>query len=127
MLGFFEGFGMYWTRYFDFKGRSQRSEFWWSFLGLTILTGIIAGIINVNNRMGKIVYLIFTIVTFIPNLSQYARRFRDIGINPKWVIITYGLPLLLVEVINYLPWYIQLLDILLVLIDMGLSALPSKD
>ncbi|GAA6114188.1 hypothetical protein AP20H10_05510 [Apilactobacillus apinorum] len=127
MLGFFEGFGMYWTRYFDFKGRSQRSEFWWSFLGLTILTGIIAGIINVNNRMGKIVYLIFTIVTFIPNLSQYARRFRDIGINPKWVIITYGLPLLLVEVINYLPWYIQVLDILLVLIDMGLSALPSKD
>lgn len=127
MLGFFEGFGMYWTRYFDFKGRSQLSEFWWSFLGLTILTGIIAGIINVNNRMGKIVYLIFTIVTFIPNLSQYARRFRDIGINPKWVIITYGLPLLLVEVINYLPWYIQVLDILLVLIDMGLSALPSKD
>lgn len=127
MLGFFEGFGMYWTRYFDFKGRSQRSEFWWSFLGLTILTGIIAGIINVNNRMGKMVYLIFTIVTFIPNLSQYARRFRDIGINPKWVIITYGLPLLLVEVINYLPWYIQVLDILLVLIDMGLSALPSKD
>lgn len=127
MLGFFEGFGMYWTRYFDFKGRSQRSEFWWSFLGLTILTGIIAGIINVNNRIGKIVYLIFTIVTFIPNLSQYARRFRDIGINPKWVIITYGLPLLLVEVINYLPWYIQVLDILLVLIDMGLSALPSKD
>lgn len=127
MLGFFEGFGMYWTRYFDFKGRSQRSEFWWSFVGLTILTGIIAGITNVNDRIGKMVYFIFTIVTFIPNLSQYARRFRDIGINPKWIILTYGLPLLLVEVINYLPWYIQLLDILLVLVDMGLSALPSKD
>lgn len=127
MLGFFEGFGMYWTRYFDFKGRSQRSEFWWSFVGLTILTGIIAGITNVNDRIGKMVYFIFTIVTFIPNLSQYARRFRDIGINPKWIILTYGLPLLLVEVINYLPWYIQVLDILLVLIDMGLSALPSKD
>ncbi|CAI2692111.1 DUF805 domain-containing protein [Apilactobacillus apinorum] len=127
MLGFFEGFGMYWTRYFDFKSRSQRSEFWWSFVGLTILTGIIAGITNINDRIGKMVYLIFTIVTFIPNLSQYARRFRDIGINPKWIILTYGLPLLLVEVINYLPWYIQLLDILLVLVDMGLSALPSKD
>lgn len=127
MLGFFEGFGMYWTRYFDFKGRSQRSEFWWSFVGLTILTGIIAGITNVNDRIGKMVYFIFTIVTFIPNLSQYARRFRDIGINPKWIILTYGLPLLLVEVINYLPWYIQVLDILLVLVDMGLSALPSKD
>ncbi|WP_263505225.1 DUF805 domain-containing protein [Apilactobacillus apinorum] len=118
---------MYWTRYFDFKSRSQRSEFWWSFVGLTILTGIIAGITNINDRIGKMVYLIFTIVTFIPNLSQYARRFRDIGINPKWIILTYGLPLLLVEVINYLPWYIQLLDILLVLVDMGLSALPSKD
>lgn len=127
MLGFFEGFGMYWTRYFDFKGRSQRSEFWWSFVGLTILTGIIAGITNINDRIGKMVYLIFTIVTFIPNLSQYARRFRDIGINPKWIILTYGLPLLLIEVINYLQWYIQLLDILLVLVDMGLSALPSKD
>lgn len=127
VLGFFEGFGMYWTRYFDFKGRSQRSEFWWSFLGLTILTGIIAGITNVNNRIGRMIYLIFTIATFIPNLSQYARRFRDIGINPKWIILTYGLPLLLVEIINYLPWYIQVLDILLVLVDMGLSALPSKD
>lgn len=127
MLGFFDGFRMYWTRYFDFSGRSQRSEFWWSFVGLTIMTGMIAGIMNINHQLGKSVYLIFTIVTFIPNLSQYARRFRDIGINPRWVILTYGLPLLLVEIINYLPWYIQFIDILLVLVDMGLSALPSKD
>lgn len=127
MLSFIEGFTLYWTRYFDFKGRSTRSEFWWSFLGLTILTGIIAGIEQINSRVGIFIYLIYSIFTVIPNISQYVRRFRDIGINPYWVIITFVIPSLLVYTIKYLPWYLQIIDVLLILSDIMLSIMPSKE
>ncbi|WP_373310015.1 DUF805 domain-containing protein [Apilactobacillus zhangqiuensis] len=118
---------MYWTRYFDFKGRSTRSEFWWSFFGLTLVTGIIAMIEKIDNKIGLFIYLIFSIFTIIPNISQYVRRFRDIGISPYWVIITFIIPSSLVYIIKYLPWYIQVIDILLILSDIFLSILPSKD
>lgn len=118
---------MYWTRYFDFKGRSTRSEFWWSFFGLTLITGLIAGIEKLDNRLGLTIYLIFSIVTVVPNISQYVRRFRDIGVNPYWVIITFIIPSLLVYTVKKLPWYLQVLDILLILSDIVLSILPSKE
>lgn len=127
MLNFIKCFSMYWTRYFDFKGRSTRSEFWWSFLGLTIITGIIAGIEQVDIKLGLFIYLIFSIFTIIPNISQYVRRFRDIGISPCWVIITFIIPYLLGNIIKHLPWYLQALDILLILSDIVLSILPSKE
>ncbi len=127
MLNFISGFSMYWTRYFDFKGRSTRSEFWWSFFGLTLVTGIIAMIEKIDNKIGLFIYLIFSIFTIIPNISQYVRRFRDIGISPYWVIITFIIPSSLVYIIKYLPWYIQVIDILLILSDIFLSILPSKD
>lgn len=127
MLSFIEGFSMYWTRYFDFKGRSTRSEFWWSFLGLTIITGIIAGIEQVNYKLGVQIYIVYSILTIIPNISQYVRRFRDIGISPYLVIITFVIPSLLVYAIKHLPWYLQAIDILLILSDIFLSILPSKD
>lgn len=127
MLSFIEGFSMYWTRYFDFKGRSTRSEFWWSFLGLTIITGVIAGIEQVDYKLGVQIYIVYSILTIIPNISQYVRRFRDIGISPYLVIITFVIPSLLVYAIKYLPWYLQAIDILLILSDIFLSILPSKD
>ncbi|MBX8456149.1 DUF805 domain-containing protein [Apilactobacillus kunkeei] len=127
MLRFIEGFSMYWSRYFDFKGRSTRSEFWWSFFGLTLITGIIAGIEKLDNRLGLTIYLIFSIVTVVPNISQYVRRFRDIGVNPYWVIITFIIPSLLVYTVKKLPWYLQVIDILLILSDIVLSILPSKE
>ncbi|CAI2651463.1 hypothetical protein AKUH3B101J_13680 [Apilactobacillus kunkeei] len=127
MLSFIEGFSMYWTRYFDFKGRSTRSEFWWSFLGLTIITGIIAGIEQVDYKLGVQIYIVYSILTIIPNISQYVRRFRDIGISPYLVIITFVIPSLLVYAIKHLPWYLQAIDILLILSDIFLSILPSKD
>lgn len=127
MLSFIEGFSMYWTRYFDFKGRSTRSEFWWSFLGLTIITGIIAGIEQFDYKLGVQIYIVYSILTIIPNISQYVRRFRDIGISPYLVIITFVIPSLLVYAIKHLPWYLQAIDILLILSDIFLSILPSKD
>lgn len=127
MLSFIEGFSMYWTRYFDFKGRSTRSEFWWSFLGLTIITGIIAGIEQVDYKLGVQIYIVYSILTIIPNISQYVRRFRDIGISPYLVIITFVIPSFLVYAIKHLPWYLQAIDILLILSDIFLSILPSKD
>ncbi len=127
MLSFISGFSMYWTRYFDFKGRSTRSEFWWSFLGLTLITGMIAGIEKMNNKVGLLIYIIFSVITVIPNISQYVRRFRDIGISPYWVIITFIIPSMLVYTIKHLPWYLQVIDILLILSDIVLSILPSKD
>ena len=41
----------YWKRYFDFKGRTSRSNFWWAILGqliVSIIVGFLARMLDTN-------------------------------------------------------------------------------
>ena len=73
-------------KYFDFKGRARRSEFWWFVLfdvvvssALTFLAGLVPVISYVS--------LLFTLVMIIPLLSALTRRLHDVGRSAVWVVI----------------------------------------
>jgi len=92
-------------RYFDFKGRSARRDFWLAFLmhflitfgfGIifvilifkAILDGVAGSLdgfagVEVGLIVIGIVYLLYLIATAIPFLALQARRFRDAGL-PFW-------------------------------------------
>lgn len=73
-------------KYFNFKGRARRSEFWWFVLfdvvvssALTFLAGLVPVISYVS--------LLFTLVMIIPLLSALTRRLHDVGRSAVWVVI----------------------------------------
>ena len=97
-VGFGEAFKLFWKNYFNFKGRSRRSEFWFMqlwhliFYGPALILYIMAlimimfagfqseglSILSVVMLVITIIYMIlYAIITFIPNLAMTVRRFHD--------------------------------------------------
>ena len=89
-------------RYFDFSGRSSRSEFWWYTL-LIFVVQFIIGIIDAATfdpwsydsfRFIDLISLIWGIFSFIPSLAVSVRRLHDINRTGLWLLLWVGLYIL---------------------------------
>ena len=96
-LGFNEAVGTCFRKYFDFTGRARGSEYWYFFL-FAFLVGITAMILDINlfgygwESNGPL-YLISSVVFFIPSISAAARRLHDTnksGWRQLWVLTGIG-------------------------------------
>ena len=96
-LGFNEAVGTCFRKYFDFTGRARGSEYWY-FILFTILVGITAMILDINlfgygwESNGPL-YLISSVVFFIPSISAAARRLHDTnksGWRQLWILTIIG-------------------------------------
>jgi len=100
-------FKLFWKQYVQFKGRSSRSAYWWVVmwqvvieLGLYLLSFGTAAVLLHNNPTSTRVLLgllftgmliwLFNLAMLIPSLSLAARRYRDAGVSPWWLIATRG-------------------------------------
>ena len=75
-------------KYFDFKGRARRSEYWWYMLFTVIVSSVFSffgGIVPALNYVGMLCGL----ALFIPQLSALTRRLHDTGRSGWWVVL-YG-------------------------------------
>ncbi len=83
MIAAYHGF---WTRAFDFSGKSTRNAFWYAFLDnfiITIILAILASQVSVFSALTTL----YTIATIIPGISLVIRRLRDAGKAWAWVFI----------------------------------------
>lgn len=84
-VGFIEAFVLFWKRYFDFSGRSRRSEFWYMVLWTLIINIVLNGLdalLGLNKGFDNTSFgltTIFEIASFIPWAALLARRFHDTG------------------------------------------------
>ena len=106
------GFKLFWTRAFDYKGYSSRSEFWWGVLGnaiimLILLTLLIVGLTCISPQMNTfskimiILFALFCIVELLPSITLIIRRMHDIGRSGFFIFVLF------IPVIGYI-WYIYL-------------------
>lgn len=82
-------------RYADFSGRSSRSEYWYFFLFCT-LVAICAFVLDtafaVYSGRGDFIsplYVIVSIVLFLPSLAVAVRRFHDIDKSGWWYLFNF--------------------------------------
>ena len=96
-LSFNEAVGTCFRKYFDFTGRARGSEYWYFFL-FAFLVGIAAIILDINlfgygwESNGPL-YLISSVVFFIPSISAAARRLHDTnksGWRQLWILTIIG-------------------------------------
>ncbi|CAK8054735.1 DUF805 domain-containing protein [Eupransor demetentiae] len=108
----------FWKRYFDFKGKSSRSDFWWVFLVNTVL--VIAWVaISIATKANVVFYdvtqhkavsgvtgfalyfdyfwvgigFIYYLASLIPNWSLSFRRYRDTNMNIWAAVILLVFPI----------------------------------
>lgn len=70
--------------YFDFRGRTTRSGFWWAqiirLLYVIIALGIIYGCAKIGNiTVTLVISILLAVILLIPTLSLNVRRYRDAG------------------------------------------------
>ena len=89
-----DSYKIFWTKAFDFKGRSTRSEYWWAYLANTIIYFLLAIFIDIASVIDYFLELLFTFIfllyalgQFIPSISICIRRVRDIGKGWQWIFI----------------------------------------
>ena len=109
ILSMISAYKTFWTKAFDFKGRSTRSEYWWAYLAnfiIIFLLAIFVGIsVAINETLGlflNLIYILFTLGQFIPSISICIRRVRDMGKGWQWIFIN------LIPIVGAI-WYIVLL------------------
>jgi uncharacterized membrane protein YhaH (DUF805 family) len=107
--------------YAEFNGRMHRAEFWWFYLFQSIVSWspiILVGIFSGGDTNHSfpfenaiaVLWFLFLIATFLPELAAHVRRLHDAGFSGWWVLPAY-IPF--INIIGFIPVLILL-------------ALPSK-
>lgn len=105
-VGFLEAYILFWKNYINFKGRSRRSEYWWTVLWhvIVLMGGSIVSILflfipiigPIITVIGMVtVSLIYPLATLIPNFSLLTRRFHDRGFSMLVPLISFILSILM--------------------------------
>jgi len=94
----FKAYKKYWMGYFDFIGRSTRSEYWLAVLANTIVIIILFTVIIVAILFDRpdsdyhiilnLLYglaMVYFFATYIPSIALQVRRLRDAGFH--WALI----------------------------------------
>lgn len=84
-------------KYADFSGTAPRSEFWW-FQLFQILLNAVAGIIDAS-----VVQPVVGLLMILPCLAVGARRLRDVGRSPWWLLLS----ITLIGILVLLYWWVQ--------------------
>lgn len=104
-------FKTYWLKYFQFRGRTSRANYWWvtlinfaiavfAYLLFAFLLsnpvidsvqtlGHSGGYLLITCGLGLVAFLftVYRLVTFIPDLSISYRRYMDTGLSPYFFIV----------------------------------------
>ncbi len=92
--------------YSDFMSRSRRSEYWYAYLMNFIISFIMIlilipamlpelgfsiddGSYKIVSAVTEFIYMVYTLVVFLPQTALTVRRLHDIGMSGIWVVLTF--------------------------------------
>ncbi|MFT3985991.1 MAG: DUF805 domain-containing protein [Lachnospiraceae bacterium] len=91
------GISKFWSRLFDFKGKSTRREFWPGYLVNLVIYGVVGTLLSrlleEMNRYDSppifIILAVYSILLIIGDISAIIRRLRDAGIHPAVLLLLF--------------------------------------
>ena len=99
----FKAYKKYWMGYFDFTGRSTRSDYWLAVLANTIVGIILFSIVIVVSVFDspnshyhvifKLLYgfaMLYCFANYIPSIALQVRRLRDAGFHWALIFLRYA-------------------------------------
>jgi uncharacterized membrane protein YhaH (DUF805 family) len=79
-MTFQESIRVCFTKYADFTGRASRSEYWWFFLFI-VLVSLGASMIS------NVLSVVFSLATLLPSIAAATRRLHDTNRSGWWQLI----------------------------------------
>jgi uncharacterized membrane protein YhaH (DUF805 family) len=68
------------AKFADFEGRTSRSEYWWFFLAVMLVSAM-------GSVLGVKAYSLIAIVTLLPMAAAGARRLHDVNRSGWWQLL----------------------------------------
>jgi len=84
-MAFTEAIGVCFSKYTDFSGRAQRSEYWWFWLFISILYGV-SGILIPEEHLALFILIVW-LGLLSPTFAVTARRLHDINRSGWWQLL----------------------------------------
>ena len=92
-MNFTEATESFFRKYADFSSRSSRSEYWYAYLFVMLVSvglGFLEGFLNIFPQSDEaILGLIFQVGIVIPSVAIVARRLHDINKSGWWYLIIF--------------------------------------
>lgn len=95
-----EALKLFFSNYANFRGRARRSEYWKGIIAVSLITGLISGlmygVMMASEALAGVVaiaYIIWGLAIIIPCLSIIVRRLHDTG-HSGWCYFCYLIPLI---------------------------------
>ena len=103
-MSFGAAIATFWTKYAVFGGRARRSEYWFIFLFVTLVSLAVGILFPPNGFENSAAQNLWSLVSFVPNLAAGARRLHDTGRSAHilwWLVLPIiGWIILLVYVLE---------------------------
>ena len=103
MVSFPDAIKLGFNRYFDFRGRSTRAEFWWWAL-FELIAGIALPIADAIAGTSGILGGLFELAVLIPGLAVGVRRLHDTNRTGWWLLLVFAV---IIGWIVLLVWFIK--------------------
>ena len=108
MVSFTDAVRLGFQRYFDFRGRSTRPEFWWFalfILGVRAILTLVDMRMGTSNQMAQngLISGLFGLGVLIPSLALGARRLHDINKSGWWQLL-WLVSFLIIPMVVLLWW-----------------------
>jgi uncharacterized membrane protein YhaH (DUF805 family) len=84
---------------FGFSGRINRAKWWLTILITVIISVVVQIIVGISETIGGILALIGFIATLWIGLAAAAKRLHDLNRTAAWLVVFYGVPILLLIVL----------------------------
>ena len=103
MVNFPDAIKLGFKRYFDFRGRSTRAEFWWWAL-FELIAGIALSIAEAIAGTSGTLGGLFEFAALIPGLAVGVRRLHDTNRTGWWLLLVFAV---IIGCIVLLVWFIK--------------------
>ena len=103
-MSFGQAIKSFWAKYATFTGRARRSEYWYAWLFVALVSAAIAIVFPGHGNQSSPQSQLWSLATLIPGLAIGARRLHDTGRSAKnlwWLLLVIvGWIILLVYVLE---------------------------
>ncbi len=100
-----QAIGSNFRRYFDFKGRSSRSEYWWWILFVVFVNYALVVLENVIGSFDATVRILFISVALLPSIAVSVRRLHDRD-KSGWLLLIVLIPFIgIIWAVILLIWF----------------------
>ena len=85
-MNFFDAIKSGFSGYFDFRGRSSRSEYWWFLLFFMVVSFVVP---LLDSTQSGLISILAVLGLYIPVLAVQVRRLHDINRSGWWILISF--------------------------------------